>query len=75
MTTHDKKSRTLGNLVLGIALALPAFAGVAIGKDQELPNVPIDPPPGRGGPSRPHVQRPPEADRPHPERAGVALAP
>ena len=43
MTTHSKR-KTLGNVLLGIALALPAFAGVASGKDKELLNVSYDPP-------------------------------
>jgi sulfate/thiosulfate-binding protein len=42
MTTHSKR-RTLRNVVLGMALALPAFAGVASGKDPELLNVSYDP--------------------------------
>ena len=42
MTTHSKR-KTLGNVLLGIALALPAFAGVASGKDKELLNVSYDP--------------------------------
>jgi len=42
MTTHSKR-RTLRNLMLGMALALPAFAGVASGKDPELLNVSYDP--------------------------------
>ena len=42
MTIHSKR-RTLRNLVLGIALTLPAFAGVASGKDKELLNVSYDP--------------------------------
>ena len=42
MTTHSKR-KTLRNVLLGIALALPAFAGVASGKDKELLNVSYDP--------------------------------
>jgi sulfate/thiosulfate transport system substrate-binding protein len=42
MNIHSKR-RTLRNLVLGMALALPAFAGVASGKDKELLNVSYDP--------------------------------
>ena len=43
MKTHDDKRRTLRNLLLGMALALPAFAGLANGKDQDLLNVSYDP--------------------------------
>ena len=42
MTTHRKRL-TIRNLLLGMALALPAFAGVASGKDAELLNVSYDP--------------------------------
>ncbi|GHB99173.1 sulfate ABC transporter substrate-binding protein [Thermomonas carbonis] len=42
MKTHDKR-RTLRNLLLGMALALPAFAGIASGKEKELLNVSYDP--------------------------------
>ena len=42
MTIHSKR-RTLRNVLLGMALALPAFAGVASGKDPELLNVSYDP--------------------------------
>ena len=42
MTIHSKR-RTLRNVLLGMALALPAFAGVASGKDKELLNVSYDP--------------------------------
>ena len=42
MTTHSKRL-TISNLLLGMALALPAFSGVASGKDPELLNVSYDP--------------------------------
>ena len=42
MTIHSKR-QTLRNVLLGMALALPAFAGVASGKDPELLNVSYDP--------------------------------
>ena len=42
MTIHSNR-RTLRNVLLGMALALPAFAGVASGKDKELLNVSYDP--------------------------------
>ena len=42
MTIHSKR-RTLRNVLLGMALALPAFTGVASGKDPELLNVSYDP--------------------------------
>ena len=42
MTTHSKR-KTLRNVLLGMALALPAFTGVASGKDKELLNVSYDP--------------------------------
>ena len=42
MTIHSKR-RTLRNVLLGMALALPAFAGLAGAKDLELLNVSYDP--------------------------------
>ena len=42
MTIHSKR-QTLRNVLLGIALALPAFAGGASGKDKDLLNVSYDP--------------------------------
>ena len=33
MKTHQDNRRTLRNVLLGMALALPAFAGIASGKD------------------------------------------
>ena len=43
MKTHHDTRTTLRNLLLGMALALPAFAGLANGKDKELLNVSYDP--------------------------------
>ena len=43
MKTHHDMRTTLRNLLLGMALALPAFAGLANGKDKELLNVSYDP--------------------------------
>ena len=43
MKTHHDTRTTLRNLLFGMALALPAFAGLANGKDKELLNVSYDP--------------------------------
>lgn len=43
MKTHQDTRRTLRNVLLGMALALPAFAGIASGKDPALLNVSYDP--------------------------------
>ena len=43
MKTHQDNRRTLRNVLLGMALALPAFAGIASGKDPALLNVSYDP--------------------------------
>jgi len=43
MKTHHDTRTTLRNLLFGMVLALPAFAGLAHGKDKELLNVSYDP--------------------------------
>ena len=43
MNRHDKKHRTLRNVLLGMVLALPAVAAIANGKDSVLLNVSYDP--------------------------------
>ena len=43
MKTHHDTRTTLRNLLFGMVLALPAFAGLANGKDKELLNVSYDP--------------------------------
>ena len=43
MKTHHDTRTTLRNLLFGMALALPVFAGLANGKDKELLNVSYDP--------------------------------
>ena len=43
MKTHQDNRGTLRNVLLGMALALPAFAGIASGKDPALLNVSYDP--------------------------------
>ena len=43
MKTHQDNRRTLRNVLLGMALALPAFAGIASGKAPALLNVSYDP--------------------------------